>query len=445
MSGTLNVFTVIITPFFWMTHSLNSQEPLDGGGEFFYLLVGLLAMLHGLPHAVLDVVLEHYRANLLQGRDDAGDLGEDIYAVSLLVHHPLHAPNLTLDPPDTLLEQLFVPGLYVTVGGSLRGGCLANLCRVHQFLLSLYLRPAQPQSVAHHRNRGERHRPRRENRVEETVLPEHRPQDLWHAPFGEERIEDARGHRDQGHVIGERPEQVLLDVPDCGLRKHDCPRHPAHVPRDERQVASLHGDVGACAYGNAYVGLHQGRRVVDAVADHAYPLALGLQPLDLGDLVFGSDLRHDAVYAELSRDRLGGTPVVASQHGNLKSHGVETPYRLAGAFTLHVRYREEANGLAIHRDKDGGLALSRQLLIPRGEAVLGDARLGEKAPADDENHAALDASADAAARDSLERLEFAERKSAVPGSPDNRLPKGMLAGPLGRRREPQELFLVHPI
>src|SRR5215217_379816 len=127
MSGTLNVFSVIITPFFWMTHSLNSQEPLDGGGEFFYLLVGPLAALHGLPHAVLDVVLEHYRTNFLHGRDDAGDLGEDIYAVALLIHHPLHAPHLTLDPPETLLEQLFVPGLYVTVGGSLRGGCLATL------------------------------------------------------------------------------------------------------------------------------------------------------------------------------------------------------------------------------------------------------------------------------------------------------------------------------
>src|SRR5215208_3596034 len=120
MSGTLNVLTVIITPFFWMTHSLNSQEPLHGGGEFFYLLVGLLAVLHGPPHAVLDVVLEHYRANFLQGRNDARDLGEDVYAVGLLVHHPLHAPNLTLDPPETLLEQLLVLRLYVAMSCSLR-------------------------------------------------------------------------------------------------------------------------------------------------------------------------------------------------------------------------------------------------------------------------------------------------------------------------------------
>ena len=28
---------------------LNPQEPLDGGGELFYLLVGLLAVFYGLP------------------------------------------------------------------------------------------------------------------------------------------------------------------------------------------------------------------------------------------------------------------------------------------------------------------------------------------------------------------------------------------------------------
>src|ERR671916_895457 len=97
--------------------SLNPQEPLDGGRELFYLLVCVLALLDGLPDAVLDVVLEQDGAHLLQGRDDAGDLGEDVYAVGLLVHHPLHAPHLALYPPETVLEQLLVLRLYVTVGG----------------------------------------------------------------------------------------------------------------------------------------------------------------------------------------------------------------------------------------------------------------------------------------------------------------------------------------
>jgi hypothetical protein len=64
--------------------SLNPQEPLDGGGELFDLLVGLHpALLDRLADAVLDVVLEQDGADLLKGRDDARDLGENVDAIGL--------------------------------------------------------------------------------------------------------------------------------------------------------------------------------------------------------------------------------------------------------------------------------------------------------------------------------------------------------------------------
>src|SRR5687768_17183412 len=77
---------------------LNPQEALDGGGQLLYLLAWVLALLYGRPDAVLYVVLEQYGADLLQRRDDAGDLGEDVDAVGLLLDHPLHAADLALDP-----------------------------------------------------------------------------------------------------------------------------------------------------------------------------------------------------------------------------------------------------------------------------------------------------------------------------------------------------------
>src|SRR5215208_4463345 len=47
-------------------------------------------------------------------------------------------PHLALDPPESILEQLFVLGLHVAVGGSLRGSrSLASLYRGHHLLLSL--------------------------------------------------------------------------------------------------------------------------------------------------------------------------------------------------------------------------------------------------------------------------------------------------------------------
>src|SRR5215211_7729788 len=363
---------------------------------------------------MLDMVLEHYRANLLEGRDDAGDLGEDIYAVGLLIHHPLHAPHLTLDPPEAVLELFFILGLYVTVGGSFRGGCLATVWRGHQFHLSLYLRPAQPQSVAHYRHAGERHSHRRKDRVQEPVLSEHRAQDHRHAPVREEGVENSCGHRDERNVVGERPEQVLLDVPHCGFRETDGPGHPAHVARDERHVCSLHGNVGAGTYGDAYVGLRESGGVVNAVADHADLLALGLQPLDLVGLVLGPDLRHNAVYSELPRDRLGGAAVIPGQHGDLEPQCVQSRHCLPGLVTHHVRYRHETRWLAVHRDEDWGLAFPRQLLSLREQTVLGDARLGEKAAAADENLQALDAGAYPTARDGLERIGLGEREVAIP-------------------------------
>jgi hypothetical protein len=79
--------------------SLHPQEPLDGSCEFFDLLVSTLAVLDGLADAVLDMVSEKDSRNLLRGGDDAADLGEDVYAVSLLVYQccmPRTCPSIRL-------------------------------------------------------------------------------------------------------------------------------------------------------------------------------------------------------------------------------------------------------------------------------------------------------------------------------------------------------------
>ena len=55
--------------------------------------------------------------------------------------------------------------------------------------------------------------------------------------------------------------------------------HEARVAADERDVGRLDRDVGAGADGDAQVGLGERRRVVDAVADHRDPAALGLEAL----------------------------------------------------------------------------------------------------------------------------------------------------------------------
>src|SRR5215208_4949439 len=124
MSGTLKVVSSI-TPL-----SLDFQQPLDGGGELLDLLVGALALLDRFPDAVLDVIVQQEEPYLLGGGDYAPDLGEDVYAVGLLVHHPLHAPHLSLDPPQAVLELLLVLRLDVAVDGVLYR-LLVCSCGVH--------------------------------------------------------------------------------------------------------------------------------------------------------------------------------------------------------------------------------------------------------------------------------------------------------------------------
>src|SRR5215212_8160471 len=79
------------------------------------------------------------------------------------------------------------------------------------------------------------------------------------------------------------------------------------------------------------------------------------------------------------------------------------------------------------------------------ETVLGHARLGEEPAAAHENLSALDVGPDAAARDDLERVSLCDRETATPGTPDDRLPEGLLAASLRRCDEPQELLLGYPV
>ena len=118
---------------------------------------------------------------------------------------------------------------------------------------------------------------------------------------------------------------------------------------------------------------------------------------------------------------------------------------LPGLVAHHVRYRHETRRLAVHRDEDGGLAFPRQLLSLREQTVLGDARLREEAPAADENfppstlaripppETASNASASASGRPQILRASH------------DGLTERVLAGPLRRRHEPQELFLADPV
>ena len=120
----------------------------------------------------------------------------------------------------------------------------------------------QPQRVADHADRRQRHRGGRDDR---------RQQDA------EGGIEDARRDRDAGRVVDEGEEQVLADVAHGRLRQRSRADDAGEIAFQQRDAGAFHRDIGAGAHGDADFGGRERRRIVDAVAGHRDDAACLLQ------------------------------------------------------------------------------------------------------------------------------------------------------------------------
>src|SRR6202030_388404 len=90
-----------------------------------------------------------------------------------------------------------------------------------------------------------------------------------HGRPGDDGVEDAEcGEGDGGDVVAERPAQVLEDGAEGAPGQAEGGDHAVEVTGQEGDVGRFDGDIGAGPDGDAQVGLNQGRRVVDPVADH---------------------------------------------------------------------------------------------------------------------------------------------------------------------------------
>ena len=90
----------------------------------------------------------------------------------------------------------------------------------------------------------------------------------------------------------------------------------------EHDVGALDGDVGACADRDAHVGACEGRRIVDAVADHGYATALRKHAHHLL-LAVGLHARYHAADAHLALNCRGCALVIACEHHGVDAHLVQ--------------------------------------------------------------------------------------------------------------------------
>ena len=116
---------------------------------------------------------------------------------------------------------------------------------------------------------------------------------------------------------------------------------PPQVAAHERDVGRLDGHVGAGAHRDADVGLGQGRRVVDPVADHGHDTAVGLQALDLASPSPPEAPRRAPARCRPGRDGRRGRSTIAGQHDHVEPAPRSAATAAARLRLQHVGHRDE--------------------------------------------------------------------------------------------------------
>src|SRR5690606_16725062 len=78
------------------------HQPGDGPARLVDLLGGVVPGGDRLVHAVVEVVVEQGEGDALEGAGRGGDLGEDVDAVRVLLHHAVDPAHLALDAAQPL-------------------------------------------------------------------------------------------------------------------------------------------------------------------------------------------------------------------------------------------------------------------------------------------------------------------------------------------------------
>src|SRR5262249_24617359 len=134
-----------------------------------------------------------------------------------------------------------------------------------------------------------------------------------------ERVQHAHSDRDSKGVVAKGADQILADVPHShptDLNRRDDTHQAAF---DQGNIASLDSDIRSCTNCKPHVRLSKGRRIVDAIADHAYRLSLEMKFRDFVRLIIGKNLGENAFDADLPRDGAPHALVVAGEHHDLEA------------------------------------------------------------------------------------------------------------------------------
>ena len=168
-----------------------------------------------------------------------------------------------------------------------------------------------------------------------------------------------RRRRHQEHIVDERPEEVLQNVPVGRTAQTYRRRDIRETALHQHHIRRVDGHIRARTDRNADVGTRQRRCVVDAVADHG-DLALFPECPNHGLLAVRQHTRHDFVDTRLLTNGLGRLLVVAGQHDHMDAELFKLCDCRRAVLLHRVRDRDHAEELLLRRKVERGLTHGRE-------------------------------------------------------------------------------------
>ncbi len=289
---------------------------------------------------------------------------------------------------------------------------------------------SQPQGVGNDRDRTQAHGQGRDHRAEQQ--PEY-------------RIQHAGSNRHAQCVVGKRKTQVLLHVGDGFIGDRPGLYDAGQIPLDQGDLRAGHGHIGAGAHRNTDVGRSQGRGIIDPIACHGDPSALGLELVDQLHLVLRPDLAVDFVNAQGMPDRVSGSLGITRSHHDAQSVGSQGFQGLQGGVLDPVSHGHGASQAPIHAQVHDARPLFAQAFgsaCHRRDirAYAGHERLVAK-----RHRAAFDVALHALPGDRIELLGGNQRLAALPGLFQDGLGQWVFAALLQAGRPAQDLVFAEVV
>ena len=168
--------------------------------------------------------------------------------------------------------------------------------------------------------------------------------------------------RDTDDIIEERPEQILMNIPERRPSEADRRRHIREPTLHQHHIRRIDRDICARTDRDTEIRAGEGRCIVDAVSDHR-DTSLGLQSTDHRFLSIRQDTGDDMCDTSLLCDGLRRFFIIARDHIDVNAHILKFCDGLRGILLDGVRDRDDPHRMPVTHEEKRGLSLLCEGLI----------------------------------------------------------------------------------